>query len=83
MMIAHPKANDHFHETYVDVAVLIPALSNDNGDYDPSTTKKLTNPSNGSIVLNSDNTFTYTPDAGYIGVDTFTYEICNAYISAW
>ena len=49
-IIDHPKMNDDYHQTYADVLVTIDVLSNDNGDYDSSTTKKLTDPSNGSIV---------------------------------
>ena len=46
MMIAHPKANDDFDETYVDVAATIPVQSNDTDDYDSLTTKKFIDPSN-------------------------------------
>ncbi len=30
-------------------------------------------PSHGSLVLNADGSFTYTPTAGYVGADSFTY----------
>ncbi|GAB5495012.1 MAG: hypothetical protein Phyf2KO_00920 [Phycisphaerales bacterium] len=30
-------------------------------------------PSHGQVTINADGTFTYTPDAGYIGQDRFTY----------
>ncbi|MEM6300089.1 MAG: cadherin-like domain-containing protein, partial [Pseudomonadota bacterium] len=33
--------------------------------------------SNGTLVLNSDGTFTYTPDADFTGVDTFVYEVSD------
>ncbi|MCU1432225.1 MAG: hypothetical protein JWP95_1330, partial [Actinotalea sp.] len=33
------------------------------------------NPLNGSVVLAADGTFTYTPDAGFSGTDTFTYTV--------
>ncbi|MEP6360375.1 MAG: retention module-containing protein [Halioglobus sp.] len=33
----------------------------------------FTQPENGSVVLNSDGTFTYTPREGFDGTDTFTY----------
>ena len=46
--------------------------------YVPYTTKPLTDPTNGSIVKNPDNTFTYTANPGYSGIDSFTYEICTA-----
>ena len=73
-----PSAVDDSRTTYVDVPVTIPVLSNDTGDIDPATTKKLTDPTNGSAVKNPDNTFTYSPNPNFIGVDTFTYETCNA-----
>ena len=39
-------------QTYVDVAVTFFVLLDDTGDYDSPTTKKLTDPSNGSNVKN-------------------------------
>ena len=41
------------------------------------TWKKLTDPANGDVVFNPDGTFTYTPDKNWMGVDVFTYEICD------
>ena len=34
-------------------------------------------PTHGSIVINADGTFTYTPNDGFEGVDHFVYEICD------
>jgi VCBS repeat-containing protein len=39
----------------------------------PLTATLLSAPSNGVLLLNADGSFTYTPDANYSGVDTFTY----------
>ena len=36
-----------------------------------------TNPAHGSVTVNADGTFTYTPTAGYVGTDTFSYKICD------
>jgi hypothetical protein len=48
------------------------------GDYDPEgdafTAVLLGGPANGSLTLNADGSFTYTPDAGFKGTDSFTYE---------
>ena len=43
----------------------------------PLTTFTYTQPSNGTIVLNNDSTFTYSPNANYNGTDSFEYIICN------
>ena len=34
-------------------------------------------PANGSVVINADGTVTYTPDAGFVGTDTFDYTIAD------
>ena len=72
-----PKAYDDSDATPVNVPVTIDVLTNDTGDIDPVTTRKLTDPSSGSVVLNPDKTFTYTPNSGFVGIDIFTYEICG------
>jgi len=52
-------------------------------DYDPDgddlivNTTPVTDPTNGTVVINSDGTFTYTPTGGFTGEDTFEYEICD------
>ncbi len=52
-------------------------------DYDPDgdnltvNTTPTTDPTNGTVVINSDGTYTYTPTGGFTGEDTFTYEICD------
>jgi LruC domain-containing protein len=38
--------------------------------------EKTSNPSNGSVVFNSDGSFSYTPNSGYSGTDTFNYKVC-------
>jgi hypothetical protein len=35
-------------------------------------------PSHGSVTMNRDGTFTYTPDAGYVGNDKFRYRVKDA-----
>jgi hypothetical protein len=50
-------------------------LDNDSDpDGDPLTAALETNPANGSVALNPDGSFTYTPDTGFSGQDTFTYQ---------
>ncbi|MEN9466155.1 MAG: hypothetical protein RL081_156 [Pseudomonadota bacterium] len=47
----------------------------------PPTTRpraKASNPANGTVVVNADGTFTYTPNANFTGADSFTYTITDA-----
>lgn len=37
----------------------------------------VSGPSHGTLVLNGNGSYTYTPGAGYTGVDTFTYALCD------
>ena len=54
----------------------------DNGDFDvdgilTATTIPVYGPFNGNIVINSDGTYSYSPNAGFIGNDTIVVEICD------
>jgi VCBS repeat-containing protein len=50
-------------------------LSNDDDvDGDTLTAINASTPANGVVVLNADGSFTYTPNIGFIGTDSFTYE---------
>ncbi|NNC96850.1 MAG: tandem-95 repeat protein, partial [Gammaproteobacteria bacterium] len=63
-------------DTPVDIAVLVNDFD-PNGD-DFSLTAIFSQPANGTVMINADGTVTYTPNAGYAGQDTFTYEITDA-----
>jgi hypothetical protein len=61
-------------------AVLSNNVSSNDSDIETSslTYTATTLPSNGTLVLNSNGTFTYTPTANYFGVVTFGYSACDA-----
>ncbi|NQT41467.1 MAG: tandem-95 repeat protein [Planctomycetes bacterium] len=42
-------------------------------DGDPLTASLLTGPTDGTLALSADGSFTYTPDADFNGADSFTY----------
>ena len=44
-------------------------------DGDPLTVALVTGPAHGTLTLNGDGSFTYTPDADYNGPDSFTYRV--------
>jgi VCBS repeat-containing protein len=50
-------------------------LTNDtDSDGNTLTAVKVTDPAHGTLTLNADGSFTYTPTVGYIGSDSFTYK---------
>ncbi|MEM7455250.1 MAG: Ig-like domain-containing protein [Planctomycetota bacterium] len=74
-----PDAVSDNVSTSEDIPVSGDVSTNDSDpDGDSVTFNKLTDPANGIVVLNSDGTFTYTPDLNYSGIDSFTYEIIDA-----
>jgi VCBS repeat-containing protein len=58
-------------------------LNNDSDmDGDTLTIIGHTNPMHGTLTLNADGSFTYTPATGYIGNDSFTYTISDGVMTA-
>jgi gliding motility-associated-like protein len=55
----------------------------DAGDTDPDGTSltvditPVSGPSNGTIIINTDGTYTYTPNPGFTGTDTIVVSICD------
>jgi VCBS repeat-containing protein len=54
-----------------------------NGDSDPDSGGSIsvtgnTTPGHGTVIMNADGTFTYTPNAGFSGTDSFTYTITDS-----
>ena len=72
-----PVANDNAYATNAGIELTIAApgvLGNDtDADGDPLTAILNVAPFNGTLTLNPNGSFTYTPDANFIGLDTFTY----------
>jgi VCBS repeat-containing protein len=57
------------------------SLLNGDSDQDPAATLSVTGnttPAHGTVSVNKDGTFTYTPDAGFSGTDTFQYTIAGS-----
>ena len=75
-----PNAADDGFTTDEDVALTGSVLGNDNdidGDTVIVNTTSVSDPANGTVVLNSDGTFTYTPNADFFGSDSFVYEVTD------
>ncbi len=73
-----PVATDDSYTTPVDAALNISApgvLANDtDADSDPLTAALVTDVSHGTLTLNANGSFNYTPASGYSGADSFTYK---------
>ncbi|MCI5061675.1 MAG: cadherin-like domain-containing protein, partial [Algiphilus sp.] len=73
-----PVATSDSVTTDEDNAVTISVLDNDSDeDGDQLTVTLETQASNGTAVVNSDGTVTYTPDANFSGNDSFTYSVSD------
>ncbi|MCB8978743.1 MAG: tandem-95 repeat protein [Ardenticatenaceae bacterium] len=71
-----PVAEDDSATTNEDTDVTIPVLTNDKEfDGDTLSVTSTTSPQNGEIVVNEDNTITYTPESNFYGSDSFTYTV--------
>ena len=74
-----PVAEDDDFVTDQGVAVGGDLAANDTPSADGGDSWELAvSPANGSVIVNFDGTFTYTPDAGFSGVDRFDYRITDA-----
>lgn len=73
-----PVGSDDAYSTDEDTVLVYPAdgvLSNDfDNDNDPLGAILVSGPAYGTLILNADGSFTYTPDANYSGRDSFTYK---------
>lgn len=77
-----PVAKNDYYLTEEDVVLQVEAangvLANDTDpNEDPLTTTILSEPLYGSLVLDSNGSFTYTPGPNWFGEDSFTYEVSD------
>ncbi|RXG20517.1 Ig-like domain-containing protein, partial [Leeuwenhoekiella aequorea] len=76
---AAPVANDDTSITEAGIPVSGNVIVNDfDPDGDTITVTGNTTPNNGTVVVNPDGSFTYTPNPGFTGEDTFDYTICDS-----
>ncbi len=78
---APAAGNDSYtarHDRVKVVGAASGTLANDtDADGDALTASIGTGPVHGSVSLNADGSFTYTPDAGFVGADSFTYDVSD------
>ncbi len=73
-----PLPVDDSVTTTINTPIIIDVLSNDEEpDGDTFSIESFTQPHNGTVVLNEDGTFTYTPAADLPGQNSFSYTITD------
>jgi VCBS repeat-containing protein len=82
-----PVGQDDSYEVNEDSILTIAAaegvLANDSdADNDSLEAVIVSQPSNGSVTLNADGSFEYTPNENYVGTDTFTYKVTDGTLSS-
>ena len=71
-----PIGNTDAYSTLIGIGLneLVGVLANDtDAEFDAITAILTTPPTNGTILLNANGSFTYTPNAGFFGSDSFSY----------
>ena len=71
-----PTAMPDIAVTAPDTPVTLSVLDNDDGS--GLAIAALDSPTAGIVVANGDGTVTYTPNAGFIGIDSFTYTVSDS-----
>ena len=70
--------NDTITIAQASPATVVPVRTNDSDpDSDPLTVTAITQPTNGTAVLATDGSVSYTPNPTFSGTDTFTYTISD------
>ena len=82
-VLAIPVATNDTYSASTNVPLTVAAagvLGNDTGLN--LTAIKLSDPANGAVALNSNGSFTYTPNNGFSGTNTFTYKANNGLVDS-
>jgi hypothetical protein len=73
--VAYPDAYNVDQNGVLTTTVENGVLSNDIDTDNLITAELVSNVSNGTLILNADGSFTYTPNENYYGQDSFTYRV--------
>ena len=83
---APPVADNESYTTDRNVPLVVSAPGLLDGDTDPDldtlTAVQVTGPANGTLSLNPNGGFTYTPATGFVGSDSFTYAANDGFVNS-
>ncbi|WP_204263174.1 Calx-beta domain-containing protein [Spongiivirga citrea] len=66
---------DDADTTEFETPITVDVLANDTFEGTSIAVTAVSTPANGTVVINADNTVTYTPNTNFFGTDTFTYTV--------
>jgi VCBS repeat-containing protein len=73
-----PQAIDDSASTNEETAVIIGVLANDTDvEGNSLSVTAVTQGANGAVIINPDNSITYTPSLNFVGTDSFTYSVSD------
>ena len=81
LLLAAPIANPDQYSLAHDRSFtpVFGVLQNDtDADFEPLAAQLVSSPANGTLTLQSNGLFTYTPQSGFLGTDQFTYVAADA-----
>ena len=82
-LLSLPETQDDVATGSEDSVIQIVALANDNNatqaGFNPVV---FAAPAHGQVTLNADGSFSYTPEANFFGVDSFTYKVSDGVVES-
>lgn len=82
-LLGLPQAADDSVSTAEDSTLSFNALANDTDAVQTGFAPiVIAGPAHGSVSVNADGSFSYTPDANYFGADSFSYHISNGSLAS-
>lgn len=80
--VAHDDSFTIYEDTWCETSALGVLENDEDPESDALTAELVSGPAHGILSLNSDGSFTYTPDANFFGQDSFTYTACDGSASS-
>ncbi|MFO1262238.1 MAG: Ig-like domain-containing protein [Rhodoferax sp.] len=82
-LLGLPQAADDSVSTAEDTPITFNPLANDTDAVQTGFAPVvIAGPAHGSVSVNADGSFSYTPEANYFGADSFTYQVSNGALAS-
>ena len=75
----NPIATDDIYVLEVNEQLDDTVLGNDFANAADFSVSNFTDPENGTLTQNTDGSFTYLPNMNFVGIDSYSYELCHTF----